>query len=96
MLRFKNPRVCKLILTYACNLNCTYCFEKFKSNDSSKMMSLDIAKQVIRQEIRYIEQTGNFDGLSINLFGGEPLLCFELIKSFIYFEKNRVFKAKVH
>lgn len=82
MLRFKNPRVCKLILTYACNLNCTYCFEKYKSNDSSKKMSLDVAKKVVTEEIKYIEQTGNFDGLSINLFGGEPLLCFELIKSF--------------
>ena len=79
---FKNPRICKLILTYSCNLNCTYCFEKFKSNDSSRHMSLDTAKKVITQELEVVERSGKFDGLAINLFGGEPLLRFEMIRSF--------------
>ena len=76
MLQFKNPRICKLILTYACNLNCTYCFEKFKTKDPSRHMSLDTAKKVIAEEIDAIERTSKFDGLAINLFGGEPLLRF--------------------
>ena len=82
MVQFKNPRICKLVLTYSCNLNCTYCFEKYKTNDPSKHMSLDAAKDVISKEIASIERTGNFDGLAINLFGGEPLLRFKMIKSF--------------
>lgn len=60
---FKNPRICKLILTYGCNLNCIYCFEKFKTNDPSKRMSLDVAKRVVMQEINTVEQSGAFDGL---------------------------------
>lgn len=82
MIQFKNPRVCKLVLTYACNLNCTYCFEKFKTNNPSKYMGLDTAKKVIAREIESIERDGKFDGLSITLFGGEPLLRFEMIKAF--------------
>jgi len=80
--KFKNPRVCKLILTYSCNLNCLYCFEKFKTNDQQKNMTLETAQKIILQEIDYIEKSKKFDGLAINLFGGEPLLCFDMIKAF--------------
>ncbi len=45
-------------------------------------MSLETAKQIITSEIDLIEETEKFDGLSINLFGGEPLLQFDLIKNF--------------
>lgn len=76
---FKNPRICKLVVTYSCNLNCAYCFEKFKSNDPQKHMSPEVAQKAILRELAIVEN-GNFDGLSINFFGGEPLICFDTIK----------------
>ena len=45
-------------------------------------MTLEVAQQVISHEIAEIEKTKKFDFLAINLFGGEPLLRFDMIKSF--------------
>ena len=77
---FKNPRVCKLIVTYGCNLNCKYCFEAFKTNAPAKRMSLEVAQKIITDEIEAIQNGGEFDGLMLSLFGGEPLLQFDMIR----------------
>ena len=38
-------RTCMLMITHACNLNCTYCYEVHKRN---AYMSLDLANTFLR------------------------------------------------
>lgn len=72
-----------LILTDACNLRCTYCYE---GGRCKKRMTLDVAKKIIDD---------NFAGLTegdrgrIEFFGGEALLCFSLLREiYEYAEQN--------
>lgn len=75
--RSEITRVVSLMLTWQCNLNCVYCFEKYKS--SNKVMSFEMAQNIIRKEMCMV--TGNYSKIKIEFFGGEPLLNFSLIKS---------------
>lgn len=69
-------RVVMLILTHSCNLNCIYCYEKNKTNN--KVMTIDVAKRIIDCEIKNAKDV--YDRLIIHFMGGEPLLCFDLIR----------------
>lgn len=70
--------LCTLMLTYGCNLNCVYCFEKHK--DPRKRMSIGTAKSIVDKEIHRIHDLNPDAMLKFDLFDGEPLLCFPLIK----------------
>ncbi len=74
----KTTRIFALMLTWQCNLNCVYCFEKFKT--SNKQMDLDVAKRIILKEFSDFEKFGNDGIIKVDFFGGEPLLNFQLIK----------------
>lgn len=67
---------CTLIISHSCNLNCIYCYERFKSN---KLMTIDVAKSIISNEIDALENS-NDEGIEFNFIGGEPLTNFNLIK----------------
>lgn len=43
-------------------------------------MTLETAQSVVSREVQLARETGNKDGVRLNLFGGEPLLKFDLIK----------------
>jgi len=75
MYHFKNPRICKLILTYACNLNCTYCYIK---NKSDRTISIDKAMLILSEEL-------NRDGelVDILFMGAETLTHFEEFKELV-------------
>lgn len=64
-----------LIVTYACNLNCTYCYEKNKSN---RYMSLKTAQEILAP---LLKKSGA--PLQVMLMGGEPLMAFPLIKQLV-------------
>lgn len=70
-------RYVSLMLTYSCNLNCTYCYEQFKSGRS---MSIDMAKRQITQAFEETLKIDKYKALEISFMGGEPLLEFEKIK----------------
>lgn len=70
-------KMCFLMLTYRCNLNCIYCYQKYKT---SQNMTLETAKSVVSKEVQLARETNNKDGIRFDLFGGEPLLQFDLIK----------------
>lgn len=63
------------LLTEKCNLDCIYCYEKFK-NRSMATLSADFIKDKIREEMF---SDAIFDKYWITFFGGEPLLEFETI-----------------
>lgn len=70
-------KMCFVMLTYKCNLNCIYCYQKYKT---SQNMTLETAKSVVSREVQLARESNNKDGIRFDLFGGEPLLQFDLIK----------------
>lgn len=63
-----------LVLTEQCNLDCTYCYENHKSK---RAMDFLTAKEIIDKEL---ENEAEFEEITIDLFGGEPFIQFDLIK----------------
>jgi len=76
----KKRRTCMLMVTHACNLCCTYCYEQHKD---SGMMSLATAKGIITRELEVVRDSDCFDELEIDFMGGEPLMNFSLIKDVV-------------
>jgi len=81
-------RTCMLMVTHACNLNCTYCYESHKSN---KKMPFDLAKSIIRKEFETVKNDDRFTELEIDFMGGEPLMNFELIKQVVEWLRGESF-----
>lgn len=76
----RKRRTCMLMVTHACNLNCTYCYERFKDDG---MMSFETAQQAILKEIDFVKKSDKFDELEIDFMGGEPFMNFPLIKQVV-------------
>jgi len=71
-----NRKTILLMLTYACNLNCVYCYEKDKR--TGKTMAFKTARKVIQEA--FIENATVCEEIEIDFMGGEPLLEFDRIK----------------
>lgn len=65
-----------LLVTYSCNLRCTYCYEPKKVH---KHMTVPDAKQYISEQVSKLD-LGKFDEFEVQFMGGEPLLQFPLIR----------------
>jgi len=76
----KRRRTCMLMVTYACNLNCSYCYETHKKN---VYMNVDLAKEIILREAQFVKDSPDFDELEIDFMGGEPFMNFPLIKEIV-------------
>jgi len=63
-----------LTITEACNLNCVYCYEEHKSRNE---MTFETAKRIVDFELSVDDGTNQ---VTIDFFGGEPFMNFELIK----------------
>jgi uncharacterized protein len=93
---FKQPkrtekiRRLELHLANDCNLACKYCFAKggdFGLSMGNRRMSWDMAQKTIDWFLKPYKDSQ--DNLSINFFGGEPLLNAEVLKkSLIYIQKK--------
>ena len=77
-------RTCMLLVTHACNLNCVYCYEKFKDD---RGMSFSMAKSIIEKEIDLVKQSDKFAELEVDFMGGEPLVNFSLIRDVVEWMK---------
>lgn len=74
-------RTCMLMVTHACNLACSYCYEAHKGE---RYMTLGMAKKLLRAEFRMVKSSGGkFRELNVEFMGGEPLMNFKLIKAVI-------------
>ena len=73
-------RTCMLMVTHACNLHCSYCYESHKQN---AYIDVDLAKKIILQESHFVSESGSFDELEIDFMGGEPFMNFPLIKKIV-------------
>ena len=72
-----NRRSVQFLVTEACNLDCVYCYEK---NRNPRSLTEAFIKEKIFEEMR---ADNGYDELSIEFFGGEPLLKFEVIRSVV-------------
>lgn len=73
-------RTCMLMVTHACNLNCSYCYETHKRN---AYMDVNLAKEIILREAQFVKESNQFDELEIDFMGGEPFMNFPLIKGIV-------------
>lgn len=69
-----------IIITHNCNLNCLYCYEKYKS---SKTMPIELAKKIIQQEFSYAALNHNYDEIEFDFMGGEPFIEFNMIQEIL-------------
>ena len=64
----KNVLEPTLLLTYNCNFDCIYCFQRgFRSNSS-------VSEEVVRGFINYVRKNERGRKVRVTYFGGEPLL----------------------
>lgn len=84
-----------LQLTQNCNLRCSYCIYSLNSNfgqrtHSKKHMTWHTAKKAIDF---YYNHSSDSSTASINFYGGEPLLEFDLIKKCVNYSRS-IFEGK--
>ena len=73
-------RTCMLMVTHACNLNCSYCYESHKKN---AYMDVNLAKEIILREAQFVKESPDFDEMEVDFMGGEPFMNFPLIKEIV-------------
>ncbi len=81
--RLKNhhPRRIQLYIAQACNLACVYCYaEENGSNQRGKLMTYETAREAVEH---LLERSGNRKTLTVQFFGGEPLLNVPVMKRIV-------------
>lgn len=58
--------------TLGCNARCVYCYEEGR-------VQVKMTPEIVEQTIRYILETRRNEKISLSWFGGEPLLCVDII-----------------
>ena len=84
-----------LQITQSCNLRCSYCVYsgKYKNRShSQKTMSKETAQKAIDY---YISHSKDDKVISIGFYGGEPLLCMDMIKYCVEYADKRAEGRKV-
>lgn len=71
----KRRKTIMLLVTYGCNLRCTYCYEP---KTAHKQMTAENAKMYIASQIELLGEL--YDEFEVQFMGGEPLMVFPVIK----------------
>lgn len=75
-----------LNIAHDCNLKCKYCFaSEGDYKGSRKLMSLEVGKKAIDFVIK---NSGSRHNIEVDLFGGEPLMNFDVIKEIIDYARE--------
>ena len=71
--RFGRPVVnVTIVLTYACNMRCPYCYET-ASHPPETTMTPEMARRVVADIVNRVEAVGA-GGIALTLYGGEPMV----------------------
>ena len=85
-----------LELTEKCNLRCKYCIYGKDYSDyrdfGNQEMSIDVAKK----SIDFLVEHHGDDEYHIGFYGGEPLLCFDMIKQIVSYAKEKCVNKPVY
>ena len=74
-------------ICHDCNLRCRYCFaDEGAYHSKREFMSEQTAKRAIDF---LIENSGNRKKLEVDFFGGEPLMCLDVIKNVVAYAKEK-------
>lgn len=84
-----NSKGLTLTLTEQCNLRCPYCYE---ANKNPKHMSFETAKNIIDLELG----SEGEETITIDFFGGEPFLEFDLMKSICEYVWSKQWNKQYH
>lgn len=68
------PEHFMVYVTFACNLKCTYCFQRDTEQDKSFTMNKGIIESLFKATDYIHEKRGTKERPCLTLFGGEPLL----------------------
>lgn len=75
-----------LNVVHDCNLKCKYCFaDEGEYKGKREIMSFDVAKRALDF---LISQSGPRYNIEVDLFGGEPLMAFDMIKQLVDYAKS--------
>ena len=75
-----------LIVTEACNLRCSHCYEAQRGYDKRKTMSWQTAKKAVDLFLKQVPP--EIERTIITFFGGEPTLEFDIIKKVINYTRD--------
>ncbi len=76
-----------LHIAHDCNLRCAYCFASTGDfGKGRKLMPFEIGKEAIDFLIAH---SGTRRNLEVDLFGGEPLMNFEVVKQIVHYARSR-------
>lgn len=76
-----------LHIAHDCNLRCAYCFASTGDfGKGRKLMPFEIGKEAIDF---LIDHSGTRRNLEVDLFGGEPLMNFEVVKQIVQYARSR-------
>jgi len=74
-----------LNIIHDCNLRCKYCFaDEGEYHGRRQTMSVEVGKKAIDF---VIEKSGPRKNIEVDLFGGEPLMAFDIIKEIVEYAK---------
>jgi len=95
-------KLLQLVMTNDCNLGCKYCFidtvlsEGGRTKLKPRKMSPELAIETVQKVIDIVKGNGNKE-LSIEFFGGEPLLNWEAIETVLdYFGRGEQHGIDIH
>lgn len=75
-----------LNVVHDCNLKCKYCFaDEGEYRGKREIMTLDVAKRALDF---LISQSGPRYNIEVDLFGGEPLMAFSMIKQLVEYARS--------
>lgn len=84
-----------LNIAHDCNLKCKYCFaSEGDYNGERKLMSFDVGKRAIDFVIK---NSGPRHNIEVDLFGGEPLMNFEVVKQIVDYarEQEKIYNKNI-
>ena len=75
-----------LNVVHDCNLKCKYCFaDEGEYKGKREIMTFDVAKRALDF---LISQSGPRYNIEVDLFGGEPLMAFDMIKKLVEYARG--------
>jgi uncharacterized protein len=90
-------RVITFVVTERCDLRCTYCYEDHEVHACGKIMTIEIARQVIdmlfeKEKMENYYDIEDYPAVILDMIGGEPFLNIEVVDFIVDYFKLKAFE----